>query len=87
MSSTHNLPSYKAYWGAWLILLLVTLAMVFIGSKPVLMAGMLIKASIIALLYMHLKFERMGLVLTVILGIFATTALLVVLIVPDGMAM
>ena len=87
MSETHALPSIKSYWIAWLVLLGVTVAMVFIGSKPILVTGMVVKAAIIALLYMHLKFERMGLVLTVLLGIFATTAVLVVLVVPDGMAM
>ena len=86
MSATH-MPTYRTYWIAWAVLLVITLAMVFIGSKPVLAGGMLVKATIISLLYMHLKFERMGLVLTVVLGIFATTALLVVLLVPDGMAM
>lgn len=80
-------PSYRTYWIAWAALLLITLAMVFIGSKPVLATGMLLKATIISLLYMHLKFERTGLILTVVLGIFATTAVLVVVLVPDGMAM
>jgi cytochrome c oxidase subunit IV len=86
MSQSHS-PSYKTYWIAWAVLLVITLAMVFIGHKPVLAGGMVLKAAIIAFLYMHLKFERMGLILTVVLGIFATTAVLVVLLVPDGMAM
>ena len=27
MSDTHALPSYKSYWNAWVVLLLVTVAM------------------------------------------------------------
>ncbi len=85
--SQSNSPSYRAYWIAWAVLLSITVAMVFIGSKPVLATGMLLKATIISFLYMHLKFERTGLVLTVVLGILATTAMLVVVLVPDGLAM
>ena len=87
MSHAQTLPSYKTYWLAWLVLLILTLVMVFVGSKPVLAIGMLLKALIIGLLFMHLKFERASLVLAVVLGIFLTTAILVVLLVPDGMAM
>jgi len=38
--------SYGSYWIAWFVLLLITLAMVFIGSKPVLAGGMIVKAAI-----------------------------------------
>ncbi|MDP6539840.1 MAG: hypothetical protein QF903_02325 [Planctomycetota bacterium] len=79
--------SYGSYWIAWFVLLLITLAMVFIGSKPVLAAGMVVKAAIIAMFFMHLAFEKKSLVYTVLIGIFATTAVLVVLVAPDGAAM
>jgi hypothetical protein len=87
MRQEHAVPSYRPYWIAWVVLLVLTLAMVFIGSRPVLVAGMLAKATIITLLYMHLCFEQKRLALTVLLGIFATTAVLVVLLVQDGRAM
>ncbi|HJP02254.1 MAG TPA: hypothetical protein QF764_10840 [Planctomycetota bacterium] len=79
--------SYGSYWIAWFVLLLITLAMVFIGSKPVLAGGMIVKAAIIALFFMHLAFEKKSLIYTVLIGIFATTAVLVVLVAPDGTAM
>jgi len=87
MSSPGGLSSYRTYWIAWLVLLLLTVSMVFIGAKPVMVGGMLVKASIITLLYMHLMPARRRLVWTVLLGIFLTSAVLVTLIVPDGRAM
>lgn len=79
--------SYRKYWVAWLALLIVTLIMVFVGHRPLLVAGMIVKASVIALWFMHLKYERLGLVLSVLLGTFVTGLVLYVLIIPDGMAM
>ncbi len=87
MSTTHASPTYKTYWVIWFILLALTVAMVFIGAKPVLIGGMLVKASLITLIYMHLVHEKKNLIWTVILGIFLTSAVLVVLMVPDGKAM
>ena len=87
MSDAHAHPTYKTYWVMWFVLLLITVAMVFIGSKPILIAGMLAKAWIIGMVFMHLKFEKRGLVLTVILGAFATIAVLAVLLIPDALAM
>jgi len=87
MSQASRVSSYRAYWTAWLVLLLVTLAMVFTGARPVLVGGMLAKAGIITLLYMHLVHERPRLVWTVLLGIFLTSAVLVGLLIPDGRAM
>jgi cytochrome c oxidase subunit IV len=87
MNDSHATTSYKTYWVFWFVLLVITVAMVFIGNKPVLVSGMLLKATIISLLYMHLKFEKLGLILAVLLGIFATTAVLCVLLIPDALAM
>lgn len=83
----HGGASYRTYWTAWLILLALTVAMVFVGAKPVVVGGILAKAAIITLLYMHLAQERRRLVWTVLLGIFLTSAVLVVLIIPDARAM
>jgi cytochrome c oxidase subunit IV len=87
MSQASGLSSYRAYWTAWLVLLVLTVGMVFLGAKPVMVGGMLAKAGIITLLYMHLVHERKRLVLTVLLGIFLTSAVLVGLLIPDGRAM
>lgn len=85
--SQHAQAGYKTYWLAWLCLLFITLTMVFIGSSPVLIAGMTLKATIIGLWFMHLRYERKGFVLCITLGIFLTAALLFGLIAPDGRAM
>ena len=53
-------------------------------STVFMVAAMLTKASIIGGNFMHLKFERSGLVLTVIVGLVVTGAILYVLIVPDA---
>jgi len=84
MSHAQAHPSYKTYWIAWFVLLLITVAMVFIGSKPVLVLGMAVKAAIIAMLFMHLKFEKRGLIMTVVLGILLTTSMMVVIFIPEG---
>ncbi len=85
--SDASTTSYKSYWMAWFLLLLITIAMVFIGSKTVLALGMMVKAAVIAMFFMHLAFERKSLVYTVIVGLMVTTAVMVVLFIPDGMAM
>ena len=87
MTTTHSSPTYRTYWGAWLVLLALTLAMVYVGAPPILVGGILAKAGIITLLYMHLWHEHRRLFWTVLLGIFLTSAVLVALMVPDARAM
>ena len=86
-SEAHREVDYRTYWLAWLCLLVITVAMVFIGTSTVLLAGMTLKAAIIGLWFMHLRFERLGLVASVALGTFATGLILFLLIYPDGRAM
>lgn len=78
---------YRTYWVAWVVLLGVTLGMVSLTHPAVLLAGMAVKASIIAFWFMHLKYEKAGLVVSVFVAIFATSLLLFGLIAPDGRAM
>jgi hypothetical protein len=87
MSTTRSSPTYRTYWGAWLVLLLATVAMVYAGAPALLVAGVMAKAGIITLLYMHLWHEHRRLLWTVLFGIFLTSAVLVALIVPDARAM
>lgn len=77
--------AYRTYWIVWVVLLAITLAMVTVGSKPVLLGGMALKASIIAAWYMHLKYEKPFFVACIALGILATGFLLFGLIAPDGL--
>ena len=82
----HTVP-YRTYWVAWLCLLVITLVMVFVTIPGVLIAGMIVKASIIALWFMHLRYEPLGFTLAIVLGTLLTGLLLFALIAPDGTAM
>ena len=64
----------KTYWLTWLALLGVTLAMILVGSAPfpkgamlvLILDGMTTKAGLITANFMHLRFERLGLIATVV---------------------
>ena len=74
------------------ILAVLTLVMIFIGESGMsqapkailLLLGSAIKASLIIFFFMHLKFERFGLILTVMVGIFITSILMFVIPAYDG---
>jgi len=83
----HTLVSYRTYWLAWGFLLLLTIAMVFVQGPLVLIAGMTLKASVIALLFMHLGFEKLDLTLVIAISIVGLSLLLFGLMIPDGRAM
>lgn len=76
--------SYRTYWAAWFVLLLLTVAMVSFTSKPLIIAGIAVKSSIIALWFMHLKTERWGLAVSVALAILGLTFVLFGLISIDA---
>ena len=81
------------YWRIWFVLLVLTLVMVFIDQSPltrnllvlVLVVVMLVKVSLIAGYFMHLRFEKWNLILVVLVGLLITGLLLFALIAPDGM--
>ena len=89
-----NLPTvgYAVYWRTWFLLLILTVMMVFVDqvSLPrlalvwILVLAMLMKASLIAGYFMHLRFEKLTLAVIVGVGILATAAALFLLIAPDG---
>lgn len=82
----------KVYWITWGVLLVFTLVMLWADTASIprlafvifMIAAMLTKASIIGANFMHLRFERAGLVLTVIVGLLVTATILYILIVPDA---
>jgi len=86
-TATTQAPSYAIYFKVWLILLAVTILMVFVGSAPILVAGMAFKASLIALFFMHMKDETLPFALTVSLCIVGFSLVLFFLLWPDGRAM
>jgi len=80
-------PNYRVYFKAWVALLGITLLMVFYTHTGVVIAGVMAKAAIIALWFMHLRYERRALVWCIVLPILVTAMLLFGLIIPDGLAM
>ena len=90
--STDNAHPYRGYWVLWGVLLAVTLLMIAIegANLPVALAavillfGSAIKATLIIFYYMHLKFEHLSLILTVLVGLFVTSILMFVLPAYDG---
>ncbi len=85
---------YRTYWTAWGILLALTTVMVFteraglprVGMLAVILFAMVMKVVLIGGWYMHLRYERMVLVASVVGGTFATAAVLFFLLIPDGLA-
>ncbi len=82
----------KTYWITWAVLLVFTVAMLWADGASIprttfvvfMLAAMLTKASIIGANFMHLRSERGSLVLTVVVGLLVTGAILFVLIAPDA---
>lgn len=91
---------YGIYWRIWLVLLIVTGVMIFVdrptaqalGSADqgqtvlivILVLAMLLKATLIATYFMHLRYERLFLGLSVLIGLLLNGAILFTLIAPDG---
>ena len=92
MAKTVAEPGYKTYWLTWGILLAMTIAMLVTGSASLpklfaavlLLVAMMVKASLIGGQFMHLRFEKLGLVLAVTGAILMVSAFLFVLISFDG---
>lgn len=84
--------NYKVYWLIWLVLLVLTVIMLFVGQGlfsrmavvSLLLVAMAAKASLIGGYFMHLRFEKLVLILIVALAIVLTALALFVLIAPDG---
>lgn len=84
---------YRTYWIVWGALLVLTVVMVVLDQARVpaqslialMLAAMLVKATLIAAYFMHLRLERWPLVLGIVLGLPLNAAILYVLIVPDAL--
>ncbi len=92
---TTQAHGYKTYWIIWAVLLVATLVMIAISESQIprlaeallLLAGSLTKATLILLYFMHLRFEKAGLILVVIVGILVTGLLMFALPAFDGTQM
>ena len=84
--------NYRVYWLIWLVLLVLTVVMFLVGQGffsravivPLLLVAMSVKAGLIGGYFMHLRFEKFMLALTVALAIVLTALALFLLIAPDG---
>lgn len=91
-TESHNV-SYRTYWSIWGILLVLTVAMIFLDNAPisrpllfmVLMVAMLFKAALVAGYFMHLRYERLALGVGVFFGLLVLSVVLFVLLIPDGL--
>jgi hypothetical protein len=87
MTTATTTPNYRVYLRIWVVLLGITLLMVFTRNPAILLPGMTAKATLIAFWFMHLKDERKDFIFYVVASIVVFSAVLYVLIVPDGKAM
>lgn len=84
--------TYKAYWGTWFALLMVTVAMIVAGNGKVagrallalLLVAMVAKIGLIGGNFMHLRREALSLILIVVLGLLAVGLALFVGIMQDA---
>jgi caa(3)-type oxidase subunit IV len=82
----------RVYWITWSVLLVLTVVMLAAdgasisrtGLVALMLGAMAVKATLIAGNFMHLRQERAGLVLTVVVGLFVIALVLFVLIAPDA---
>lgn len=83
---------YRIYFTTWVALLVITVLM--LGAEALhlprlflvlfLVAFMFVKAAMIAGNFMHLKYEHRHLVLTVVVGILLTSAILLAYVTPES---
>ena len=91
-SKVQTASSYAFYWKIWGALLVLTLGMIFVDQLgmprwlllPLLLGAMLAKAGLIASYFMHLRYERVFLRLSVLIGLLINGTILFLLIVPDA---
>lgn len=82
----------RVYWITWAVLLTLTVVMLAAdgadisrkGLLVLMLGAMAVKATLIAGNFMHLRQERAGLVLTVVVGLFVLAIVLYALIAPDA---
>ena len=92
MSDHSSGNPYKIYWTTWVILLIITVAMLAAESFHMprvvlvlfLLAFMAVKASMIGGNFMHLRFEKTNLAVMVAVGIVVTSLILFSFLTPES---
>jgi cytochrome c oxidase subunit 4 len=91
--ATHKGASNALITTVWLILLVLTLVEVFLAYErvpvnimlTVLMGLSIIKAALIMAYFMHLRFERLGLFLTLVPAMVFCICMMMVVFFPDSL--
>jgi len=86
--------SYGTYWKIWIVLLILTVVMLAVEglglptgvALAILLGAMMTKATLIGGWFMHLRYEKMLIMLCLVLGTLLAAAFLFFLIMPDGRA-
>lgn len=94
MTTQQPQTTIRFYWITWAILLALTIVMLVVDQSPlprllfvlVMLVAMLVKASVIAANFMHLRFERVSIAWMVVIGLLINGAILFGLIVPDALS-
>lgn len=93
-AATHVIP-YRTYWVSWSVLLVLTVVMLVTETVSLargavltlLLGAMLVKAGVIVTWFMHLRFERVALVLAVVGAVALTAMAMFGLLAPDAVSL
>ena len=86
-STTHTHPNYMGIFWVLLVLTVVEVALTFLGLPKLLLGSLLVilavwKAALVAMYFMHLKFERKTLAMIAIVP-FVLCLFFILMLLPD----
>jgi cytochrome c oxidase subunit IV len=86
-STTHTHPNYMGIFWVLLVLTIVEVALTFLGLPKLLLGSLLVilavwKAALVAMYFMHLKFERRTLAMIAVVP-FILCLFLILMLLPD----
>jgi cytochrome c oxidase subunit IV len=86
-TTTHTHPNYMGIFWVLLVLTVVEVALTFLGLPKLLLGSLLVilavwKAALVAMYFMHLKFERRTLAMIAIVP-FVLCLFLILMLLPD----
>jgi cytochrome c oxidase subunit IV len=86
-STTHSHPNYMGIFWVLLVLTVVEVALTFLGLPKLLLGSLLVilavwKAALVAMYFMHLKFERKTLAMIAIVP-FILCLFFILMLLPD----
>jgi cytochrome c oxidase subunit 4 len=86
-TTTHTHPNYMGIFWVLLVLTVVEVGITFLGLPKMLLASLLVilavwKAALVAMYFMHLKFERKTLAMIAIVP-FVLCLFLILMLLPD----